>query len=169
MQDGLPTILSIAMTPPTADIRVAVALMIDRHGSLLLGRRGADKPYPLLWEFPGGKIETGEEAAAALRRELQEELAIDAEIGPRLSAERNQYDDGRTFLVEYFLVTRWNGELVNIEFEALAWVRPEELLRYEILPGNVDLARRIVSGEFPPLRVPPLRVPPSSTLPPPTP
>src|SRR5688572_24164581 len=148
MQHEVPTILTVAMSSLSNDIRVAVAVMLDRHGAILLCRRRANKPYPLLWEFPGGKIESGEEAASALRRELCEELAIDAEIDITLSVERNRYDDGRTFLVEYFLVTRWIGEIVNNEFDALAWVRTDELLRYDILPGNVDLAGRIVSGEI---------------------
>lgn len=120
-----------------ASIKVAVGVLTDEAGNILLCRRPPHKSYPLKWEFPGGKVEPGEEAVQALYRELREELGIDVTAHSPLYSETNAYTDGRTYAVEYFRITAWKNAIENREFAALAWASPSALLDYDILEGNV--------------------------------
>ncbi len=118
---------------------VAVAVAILRRadeGSILLCQRPAHKPWPLEWEFPGGKVEPGETNIDALRRELREELGIDAVVGSLLHHETAHYPDGTHFSVSYYAVEEWDGEIVNLDFAAIRWVEVSELDALPILQGN---------------------------------
>lgn len=117
-------------------INVAVGILVDGSGNILLCRRPPHKSYPLQWEFPGGKVEAGETTPDALRRELHEELGITIADCALLHRETNSYSDGKTYAVEYFRITAWQGAVANNEFAAIEWVPPTNLLDYEILEGN---------------------------------
>lgn len=123
-------------------IEVAVALM-RRGRHLLLCQRSASAKYPLQWEFPGGKVEPGETAEAALMRELAEELAIRATPGALYHRQTSTYPDHGVFAVSYFIVEQWDGELVNNVFADFRWILPEELFDYDILEGNREVCRRL--------------------------
>lgn len=109
---------------------------------VLLCQRPAGKSYPLQWEFPGGKVEPGETTEMALARELNEELAIEAEIGKLLHEQVSHYSDGGTFAVGYYLVERWRGEIRNLCFNDLHWVHPSALTSYDILAGNREFCAK---------------------------
>lgn len=108
----------------TADGRriteVAVGVMLRGDGSFLLAQRPAGKPYEGYWEFPGGKLESGESVADALARELHEELGVtiaDCEHWRVL-----EHDYPHAYVRLFFCkVTRWSGELVGREGQAFAW------------------------------------------------
>src|SRR5437868_6209079 len=83
-----------ARADPSAVIRQVVAGLILREGRVLICQRTKYQPMPLKWEFPGGKIEQGEEPVSALERELEEELGIRAKIGPEVATIRHYYRSG---------------------------------------------------------------------------
>ena len=127
----------------TMTIQVAVGILFKDEHSVLLCQRPEHKNYPLKWEFPGGKVEAGETPEAALARELQEELGIQAKASSLLHSEKNSYDDGNSYQVEYYKVTQWNGNIENKEFAATEWVNRSVLTQYDILDGNRTICRKL--------------------------
>jgi 8-oxo-dGTP diphosphatase len=128
-------------------IAVAAGILMQ-DGRILICQRKRDGAFPLQWEFPGGKVEAGEDAAMCLRRELREELSIEAEIGSEISTFRYTYPNG--FEVELFFlrVTNYTGEISNQAFEQLLWVNPSELPSYDFLEADRALEARLAKGEF---------------------
>src|SRR5208337_4522213 len=100
--------------------QVVAALLIHEE-RLLICQRTRNQALPLKWEFPGGKIEPGESREAALKRELQEELGIDAEIGRKVASLCHRYRQDSEFELHFFLVERYSGELTNNIFEDIRW------------------------------------------------
>jgi 8-oxo-dGTP diphosphatase len=103
---------------------------------------------PLKWEFPGGKIEAGEDAPEALRRELDEELGIRAEIGRLLARLTHQYQNGNAVDLQFFVVERYEGELQNLIFRQVCWVPRGELPVLDFLDADRALVEQIASGEL---------------------
>lgn len=118
---------------------VAVAL-IDADGRVLIAQRPEGKSMAGLWEFPGGKVESGEAPDAALIRELQEELGVDTRqscLAP-LTFASHAYED--FFLLMPLYVCRiWKGIPQPREGQKLAWVRPAQLGDYPMPPADVPL------------------------------
>jgi 8-oxo-dGTP diphosphatase len=116
---------------PTRITEVAAAV-IERPGDeFLLAQRPAGKPYPGYWEFPGGKIEPGENAHAALVRELAEELGIEVRSATPWITRLYTYTHA-TVRLRFFRVTRWDGEPRPLEDQAIAWQR---VLAPEVSPA----------------------------------
>lgn len=119
---------------------VAAAALIDADGRVLVQQRPPGKPMAGLWEFPGGKIEAGETPAAALIRELREELAIEVSaacLAPALFATEPLGD--RELLLLLFLCRRWQGQPFACHAAALAWRRPVELHALAMPPADRPL------------------------------
>ncbi len=95
------------------------------------------------WEFPGGKVESGETGAEALRRELREELAIEARIGAEVERYEFAYEGKRAILLLFFEVTEFAGELRNRVFEEMRWVEQGELPGFDFLEGDVEFVKRL--------------------------
>jgi 8-oxo-dGTP diphosphatase len=127
-------------------ITVAAGILVQ-DGRILICQRKRDGAFPLQWEFPGGKVEPGEEARACLRRELREELAIDAEIGPQLSALQYTYPNGFEVSLVFFRISAYTGELRNQAFEQIVWVEPGQLPSYDFLEADRDLVAKLAHGE----------------------
>lgn len=118
---------------------VAVAL-IDADGRVLISQRPEGKSLAGLWEFPGGKIETGERPEAALIRELKEELNIDVAescLAP-LTFASHAYDDFH-LMMPLYVCRRWKGVVTALEGQAINWVRPRALREYPMPPADVPL------------------------------
>jgi 8-oxo-dGTP diphosphatase len=113
--------------------------------AVLLCQRRKSARYALKWEFPGGKVEEGEMAADGLRRELREELDIDATIGNLYHRQHYVYPDSGTFDVYYYTISSYSGTLVNNVFETTAWVPVSELGAYDILEGNTNVIGMLMS------------------------
>lgn len=111
--------------PPRKTLHVACAL-IERDGLLLAVQRSATMSLPLKWEFPGGKIEAGEDAAGCLRREVREELGVEVEIGDPLPAAGHDYPSFTVVL--YPLRCRIaSGEITLHEHAGARWLSPADL------------------------------------------
>ena len=116
-------------------IEVAAAVIRGSDGRVLIARRPLDKHQGGLWEFPGGKIEPGERAEAALARELREELGIEVRQARRLIRIHHDYPD-KHVLLDVWEVTDFDGEPHGAEGQPLAWVRSQDLPGYEFPAAN---------------------------------
>lgn len=102
----------------------------------------------LQWEFPGGKIESGESPEQALARELDEELGIQASVGPRITRIRHNYRHGGAVDLQFFAVHAFEGELKNRIFQQFKWVRLEDLPNYDFLAADRGLIRDLAAGKL---------------------
>jgi 8-oxo-dGTP diphosphatase len=116
---------------------VVVAAVIERDGLILIGQRKRTGRHPLKWEFPGGKVEAGEEHRAALARELREELGIEAVIGEEMDRYEVQYGDGPRVELCFFRVTDFRGEPRNLDFEQIVWAPRGALGEFDFLEGDL--------------------------------
>ena len=118
---------------------VAVAL-VDVDGRVLIAQRPEGKSMAGLWEFPGGKVETGETPEHALIRELQEEIGIDVTencLAPFTFAS-HRYDDFH-LLMPLYVCRVWDGAVVAREGQTLKWVRALDLKDYPMPPADIPL------------------------------
>lgn len=121
-------------------VDVAVGVLVRADGRFLLASRPEGKPYPGYWEFPGGKLEPGESVAAALRRELHEELAID--IGPAHPWFVREFDYPHARVRLHFCrVFEWSGELHPREEQQYGFFAFEQLPAGPLLPATVPVLR----------------------------
>ena len=121
-------------------VLVVAAALYDAEGRILLAQRPAGKPMAGLWEFPGGKVETGETPERALVRELQEELSImvdETSLKP-ITFASHAYPDFH-LLMPLFSTESWEGELSPREGQALAWVRSSVLHLYPAPAADIPL------------------------------
>jgi 8-oxo-dGTP diphosphatase len=123
---------------------VAVAL-IDQEGRVLLSQRPEGKSLSGLWEFPGGKIDSGETPEAALIRELKEELAIDvtASCLAPLTFASYTYADFH-LLMPLYVCRRWKGQVHGAEGQAIKWVRAKDLKNYPMPEADIPLIPHLV-------------------------
>ena len=129
-------------------LRLVVAALMLRGDEVLICQRRPDQPMALQWEFPGGKIEAGESPEAALVRELNEELGIDATIGPRVTHIRHNYRHGGAVDLQFFAVYEFRGEIENRIFKDVRWVKLEELPNYDFLVADRGLIKDLAQGKL---------------------
>jgi 8-oxo-dGTP diphosphatase len=120
-----------------------VAVLRGPEGEVLLTRRHADSHQGGLWEFPGGKVEPGESLAAALRRELLEELAVCVESHTPLIEVRHDYGD-KQVLLDVHEVTAFSGEPAPQEAQPMRWVPLKELADYEFPAANAPIVKALL-------------------------
>ncbi|MEO0996641.1 MAG: 8-oxo-dGTP diphosphatase MutT [Pseudomonadota bacterium] len=123
----------------TAIVQVAAGILLDDADKVLIAERLPGAAHGAgYWEFPGGKVEPGETALAALRRELAEELRI--AIGPaepfmQLS---HRYPE-RHVAIDFWLIRRWDGDVRPCDGQRLAWVDLDGLERARLLPADAPV------------------------------
>ena len=127
------------MTPVT---EVAAAVILRPDGSFLLAQRPAGKPYPGYWEFPGGKVEPGESAIEALKREIREELDVEIVSATPWVTRVHAYTHA-TVRLHFFRVTEWRGEFRGMEDQAHTWQRVDALDVGPMLPANTPIFRAL--------------------------
>ena len=129
-------------------VRLVVAALILRGGEVLICQRRPDQPMALKWEFPGGKMESGESPEEALRRELEEELGIAATVGTRIAHIRHNYRNGGAVDLQFFAVHQFVGELTNRIFHDMRWCTLRDLPQYDFLAADRDLIRDLANGKL---------------------
>jgi 8-oxo-dGTP diphosphatase len=132
--------------PEQNPVMVTAGIIVDGDRVLICQRHRSDA-YGLQWEFPGGKVNRDEDPKLCLRRELGEELSIDAVVGPEVFRLRHRYPD-RYVEVAFFSVEYFRGEIQNRVFEAVEWAPRARLLEYNFLEADRELVRRIANGEI---------------------
>jgi len=125
-----------------------VAALIFQHEQILVCQRTRHQTMPLKWEFPGGKIEEGEQPRDALRRELEEELGIDAKISQEVSRIVHEYPGGGSVELRFFLVNEYQGTIENKIFREIRWSRRSELSQYDFLEADLTLVRDLAGGKI---------------------
>ena len=119
---------------------VVAAALVDADGRVLVAQRPAGKQLAGLWEFPGGKVDSGERPEAALIRELREELSIGVRepcLAP-LTFASHAYDDFH-LLMPLYICRRWDGLVAAREGQALKWLRPGRLRDLPMPPADGPL------------------------------
>jgi 8-oxo-dGTP diphosphatase len=125
-----------------------VAALIVKDGKLLVCQRTRHQTMPLKWEFPGGKIEEGEQPRDALRRELDEELGITATIGDELARIQHEYPNHTMVELRFFVVRDYQGELENRIFRDIQWAETKDLLNYDFLEADLTLVSDLAAGKL---------------------
>ena len=125
-----------------------VAGLIWSEGRVLICQRKLVDAFPGKWEFPGGKIEAGEELQDALVRELVEELGIRAIIGEEVAAIDHQYPGKRPLRLHFFNILRFEGEPQNRVFNDVRWALPHDLAGYDFLEADRPLIEKLICGEL---------------------
>ena len=125
-----------------------VAALIMQDGKLLVCQRTRHQTMPLKWEFPGGKIEEGEQPRDALRRELDEELGIQATVGDELARIQHEYPNGGMVELRFYIVREYHGELENRIFKDIQWAQPNELPKFDFLEADRTLVRDLANGRL---------------------
>ncbi len=129
-------------------MKQVTAALIVREDKLLICQRTRHQPMPLKWEFPGGKIEYGEQPRDALVRELDEELGIRATVGDEVARIRHTYVGGAAIELRFYEVRAFQGELENRIFRDVRWVPRTELPDYDFLEADQKLIRDIAAGKI---------------------
>ena len=127
-------------------ILVTAGILTDGERVLICQRKAGDR-FGLKWEFPGGKVEAGETPATCLRRELAEELGIEAEVGPEIHRTDYRYPNGFTVRLLFFKIWGYTGVPENREFERFVWARPDELSDFDFLEADREVVGRLARGE----------------------
>lgn len=124
-------------------IRVTCAL-IENNNKVLITQRSATMSQPLLWEFPGGKIETGETEEACLAREIKEELNLIINCLHRLTPTTCTYPNFKVELIP-FICEQTGGDIKLLEHAAFKWVKTEELKQYEWCPADIPIVEEYIA------------------------
>lgn len=125
-----------------------VAALIVQGGKLLVCQRTRHQTMPLKWEFPGGKIEEGEQPRDALSRELEEELGITATIGDEIARIQHEYPNGGMVELRFYVVREFKGELENRIFKEIRWAELKELAKFDFLEADLTLVKDLAEGKL---------------------
>ena len=123
-------------------LEVAAGL-IFRFGQVLVCQRKENGPFPLKWEFPGGKLQGGEGYENALRRELNEELGIEVTAARELFFHRHTYPGAMTVDLRFFEIQEFVGDVRNLAFRRIEWVKLDRLIDYDFLEGDLVLIQKL--------------------------
>lgn len=119
-----------------------VAALVWKKGRFLICRRPANKKRGTLWEFPGGKIEPGEDGKTALARELREELDIGVSVGEVFCDVTHEYPDITVHLTLYYTeITEGRPKL--LEHSELRWIRTDEIPRFDFCPADTEILAKL--------------------------
>ena len=124
-------------------LNIAVGIIRNAQGEIFITRRAADAHMANKWEFPGGKIESGESPEQALTRELQEEVGITVTSSSLFDKLEYQFPD-RHITLWFFLVESWEGEPWGKEGQPGRWLQQQALIADEFPPANEPVITRLV-------------------------
>jgi 8-oxo-dGTP diphosphatase len=123
---------------------VAAGILVDAQQHFLMGQRPPGKPYEGYWEFPGGKVESGETIFEALQRELQEELGIAIHSATELMVIEHDYPHAYV-RIHVSIIREWSGEPTGCESQALSWqaLFSDRLSVEPLLPAALPMIERL--------------------------
>jgi mutator protein MutT len=121
--------------------------LVFREGKLLMTQRPEGKHLAGLWEFPGGKQQPGETLEECLRRELREELGIEATVHELLQIREHTYPE-KTVRLHFYRCSLPHGEPQPLDCAALAWVTAEQLSQYPFPPPDYSLVEQLQTGDL---------------------
>ncbi len=133
---------------PSPSMKRVVAALIFKDDQVLVCQRTRYQTMPLKWEFPGGKIEEGEQPRDALRRELNEELGIDATIGEEVARIRHEYKNGSAVELRFYAVREYQGEIENRIFKDMRWAIRSNLPSFDFLDADRQLVKELAEGKI---------------------
>jgi len=128
-----------------ATIRVVAAALFDARGRVLIAQRPVGKPMAGRWEFPGGKIDSGETEQAALARELDEELGVTVRDAERLLELQHEYPE-RIVQLCMWRVKEFSGIPEPRDGQALKWVMPAQLPDEDLLEADRPIVQRLMES-----------------------
>lgn len=126
-------------------VLVAACALIDSDGRVLIAQRPEGKSMAGLWEFPGGKVEAGESPEATIIREMHEELGVTIEepcLAPFTFAS-HRYDDFH-LMMPLYLCRKWQGSVTPNEGQAIKWVAPRDLRKFDMPPADKPLVAMLI-------------------------
>jgi 8-oxo-dGTP diphosphatase len=132
-------------SPKLKSIEVVAGLIFDQD-RLLVCQRNSRGSFALKWEFPGGKLERGEEYECALRRELKEELGIEAGRLREIFRHEHLYPKIARVNLRFFRVEDYSGEVKNLVFQQIKWVPVRDLVQMDFLDGDLPIVQKLVSS-----------------------
>ncbi|MCH1931482.1 8-oxo-dGTP diphosphatase MutT [Shewanella sp. A25] len=128
----------------TKRIHVAVGIILNAQGQVLLAKRPDHLHQGGKWEFPGGKVELDETVSQALSRELKEEIALDVESSEPFMALSYDYPD-KQVLLDIHTVTQFSGNAQGLEGQLIAWVDKSELVNYDFPDANKPILEKLLT------------------------
>ena len=128
-------------------MKVTAAIFRDGDKVLLM-RRGADQPLASEWEYPGGKFEDGEDGPTCLRRELSEELGIDAEIGDLITIAKHTTDSGKVIELHAYEIKSYTGEFQLRVHDDMHWVLIPDLPAHPQLPADLIVSKTLAQKPY---------------------
>ena len=128
-------------------MKVTAAIFRDGDKVLLM-RRAPDQPLAGEWEYPGGKFEDGEDGPTCLRRELFEELGINAEIGDLITIAKHTTDSGKVIELHTYEIKSYTGEIQLRVHDYMHWVLISELLSHPQLPADLIVSRLLFDSIY---------------------
>ena len=127
--------------------KLVVAALVRDGDRVLVSRRKADQPMPLLWEFPGGKVEPGEDPVVALAREVREELGCGVQVGRIHDVVFHAYEAFDLVMLVYGCAIV-EGAPSAVDVAEIAWVEVKKLPSLDLLPADYPLAHALAAGRL---------------------
>ena len=125
---------------------IVAGALLDAHGRVLIAQRPAGKELAGRWEFPGGKLRSGEDRLAGLTRELHEELGIDVTAGAAAPLIRYSYEyPDKTVRLDLWTITAWRGEPAGLDGQALLWVPIPGLRDVDLLEADRPMVDALIA------------------------
>jgi 8-oxo-dGTP diphosphatase len=124
--------------------QIVIAGVIEKDGRVLIGKRKHGKRFVGNWEFPGGTLEKGETHDQCLKRELQEELAIEVEVGDLICSSEYGSTPEWTILLIAYRTTLISGSFNLNAHDEIRWVQPKDLVNYDFLEADKPIIKRLI-------------------------
>ena len=131
-------------SPCGSGVSVVAGALFDAQGRVLIAQRPPGKALAGRWEFPGGKLDDGEEAFAGLARELREELGVAVAAAEPLIRYPHQYAE-RVVWLDMWVVTEWSGEPRGLDGQAIKWVHLQGLPAEDILEADQPIIEALLA------------------------